>query len=77
MTAEEHPTRSRFARRKQAAMAQVVADSHALSAWYACELNQAKAYVAEARFWQTASWCVAVLTGIIVGGTAYVLLVRV
>ena len=77
MTAEEHPTRSRFARRKQAAMAQVVADSHALSAWYVAEIYEAKAYAAEARFWQTASWCVAVLTGVIVGGTAYVLLVRV
>ena len=77
MTAEEHPTRSRFARRKQAAMAQVVADSHALSAWYAAEINEAKAYAAEARFWQTASWCVAIVSGVIVGGTAYVLLVRV
>ena len=77
MTAEEHPTRSRFARRKRAAMAQVVADSHALSAWYACETAEASCYEAERRFWQTASWCIAVLTGVIVGGTAYVLLVRV
>lgn len=77
MSADEHPTRSRFARRKRAAMAQVVADSHALSAWYAAETAEARAYDAEARFWQTASWCVVILTGVIVGGTAYVLLVRV
>lgn len=77
MTAEEHPTRSRFARRKQAAMAQVVADTHALAAWWETEQAEARAYDAEARFWQTASWCIAVLTGVIVGGTAYVLLVRV
>lgn len=76
MTAEQHPTRSRFARRKQAAMAQVVADNHALSAWYTAEINEAKAYAAEARFWQTAAWCIAILTGVVVGGTAFVLLVR-
>jgi hypothetical protein len=73
MTAEEHPTRSRFARRKRAAMAQVVADTHALSAWYACELNQAKAYVAEAQFWRTSAICVGIFTGVMVAGTIYLL----
>jgi len=73
MTAEQHPTRSRFARRKQAAMAQVVSDNHALSAWYVAEINEAKAYAAEARFWHTAAYCVAVFTGVMVAGTVYVL----
>lgn len=77
MTAEQHPTRSRFAKRKQAAMAQVVADSHALSAWYMAEINEAKAYAAEARFWHTAAYCLCAVTATIIGGTAYVLLVRV
>ena len=74
MSGDEHPTRSRFARRKRAEMAQVVADSHALSAWYAAETAEAACYEAERRFWQTAAWCVAIVSGVIVGGSAFLLL---